>query len=251
MDNGAVVGMLFLGEHPPGDLGDVALRVIERCSFWRTPERRLDERQGQRRVGGTGTVAVGSCSEPRVEDVASSAAAQAHDLLGHQPGGRVQPLAVGQRAASAPPAAPTPGFVVGDVEQLAFRLWEVKKRDGSGSVSASIRNGYIQLGLNAERYLAKLTAQSEAPDSEAELVDFLANLVPAWKQADPSSGAGIAVAADATGLPGRAFTTMHRHFPALVDAGGIEGCLVGLGSLREFTSFVRTLLWNGLSTATT
>ncbi|MDQ3729501.1 MAG: hypothetical protein M3355_07925 [Actinomycetota bacterium] len=136
-------------------------------------------------------------------------------------------------------------------EQLAFRLWEIKKREGTGSVSTSIRNAYIQLDLHAERYLAKLTAQSEAPDSDAELVDFLADLVPAWKRADASAGAGVALAADATSLPGRAFTTMHRHFPALVDAGGIEGYLVGLGSLREFTSFVRALLWTGLSTATT
>jgi hypothetical protein len=146
------------------------------------------------------------------------------------------------------------GFVIyrmHPAEQLAFRLWEVKKRDGSGSVSASIRNAYVQLDRNAERYLAKLTGQSEVPEADAELVQFLGDLVPAWKRADPSAGAGVAVAADASGLPGRAFTTMHKHFPALVAAGGIEGCLVGLGSLREFTSFVRTLLWNGLSTTTT
>jgi hypothetical protein len=52
-------------------------------------------------------------------------------------------------------------------------------------------------------------------------------------------------------LPTKAFTTMHKRFPALVAAGGIEGCLVGLGSLREFALYVRTLLWSGLSAATT
>jgi hypothetical protein len=145
------------------------------------------------------------------------------------------------------------GFVIYRMhpgQQLAFRLWEIKKREGSGSISTSIRNAYHQLDLNAERYLAKLTGQSEVPDTDRELVALLAELVPAWKRADPSAGAGVAVAADATNLPDRAFTTMHKHFPRLVGAGGIEGCLVGLGSLREFTSYVKTLLWNGLSTTT-
>jgi hypothetical protein len=145
------------------------------------------------------------------------------------------------------------GFVIyrmDPAKQLAFRLWEIKKRHGSGPISTTIRNAYQQLDTNAERYLAKLTAQSEVPDHDPELVALLADLVPAWKRADPSAGAGVAVATDAAALPGRAFTTMHKHFPDLVAAGGIEGCLVGLGSLREFSLFVRTLLWNGLSTAT-
>lgn len=134
---------------------------------------------------------------------------------------------------------------------LAFRLWEIKKRDGSGSVSSSIRNAYAQLDANAERYLAKITGQSEAPDMDDDMLDLLADLVPAWKRADPSAGAGVAVAANAANLPTTAFTTMHKHFPALVTAGGIEGCLLGLGSLREFALYVRTLLWSGLSAATT
>lgn len=146
------------------------------------------------------------------------------------------------------------GFVVyrrAAQADLAFRLWEIKKRDGSGSISTSIRKAYEQLDLNAERYLAKITGQSEVPDTDPELLDLFADLVPAWKRADPSAGAGVAVAANAAGLPSRAFSTMHEHFPTLVVAGCIEGCLVGLGSLPEFALYVRTLLWSGLSIATT
>jgi hypothetical protein len=134
---------------------------------------------------------------------------------------------------------------------LAFRLWEIKKRDGSGSVAGTIGNAYTQLNANAERYLAKITGQSEAPNTEADLLDLLADLVPAWKRADASAGAGVAVAANASGLPTTAFTTMHKRFPALVTVGGIEGCLVGLGSLHRFALHVRTLLWSGLSVTTT
>lgn len=134
---------------------------------------------------------------------------------------------------------------------LAFRLWEIKKRDGSGTVTASIGNAYNQLDANAERYLAKITGQSEVPGMAPDMLKLLADLVPAWKRADPSAGAGVAVAANASHLPTKAFTTMHKHFPALVAAGGIEGCLLGLGSLREFALYVRRLLWSGLSAATT
>lgn len=146
------------------------------------------------------------------------------------------------------------GFIIyrtGSDDRLIFRLWEIKKRSGSGSVSSSIRRGYVQLDFHAERYLAKLTGQSEVDGSNPELASLFAELVPAWKRADPAAGAGVALVADAGGLPERAFTTMHNHFPRLVAAGGIEGCLLGIGSLREFSLYVRTLLWNGLSTVTT
>jgi hypothetical protein len=133
---------------------------------------------------------------------------------------------------------------------LAFRLWEIKKRDGSGSVSTTINTAYKQLDLNAERYLAKITGQTEAPGLDPDVLNLLVDLVPAWKRADPCAGAGVAVATNSQGLPRRAFTTMHEHFPTLVAAGGIEGCLIGLGSLRDFALHVRTLLWNGLSAET-
>ena len=132
--------------------------------------------------------------------------------------------------------------------ELAFRLWEIKKRDGDGSVSATIRAAYKQLNANAERYLAKITGQTEAPDLDPDVLDLLAELVPAWKRSDDRAGAGVAVAANAQGLPVRAFTTMHEHFPAFT-AGRIEGCLLGLGSLRDFALHVRKLLWTGLSAA--
>jgi hypothetical protein len=146
------------------------------------------------------------------------------------------------------------GFVIYHVrepDELAFRLWEIKKRDGASSVSRSVGNAYAQLNANAERYLAKLTAQSDVDDGDEAIIALLGELVPAWKRADRSAGAGVAVATDAADLPDRAFTTMHKHFPRLVAAGGIEGCLVGLGSLRDFSIHVRDLLWSGLSIATT
>lgn len=146
------------------------------------------------------------------------------------------------------------GFVVYRLDAraaLAFRLWEIKKRSGSGTVSGTIGNAYGQLNLNAERYLAKITGQSQVPQENTELREFFADLVPAWKRSDEAAGAGVAVAANAEGLPDRAFTTMHKHFPAFVAAGGIEGLLIGLGGLKDFSTHVRTLLWTGLSVATT
>jgi hypothetical protein len=132
---------------------------------------------------------------------------------------------------------------------LAFRLWEIKKRAGPGRVSATIRTAYEQLDKNAERYLAKITGQTEAPGLDPDVLDLLADLVPAWKRADDRAGAGVAVAANAEGLPQRTFRTMHSRFPAFA-AERIEGCLLGLGALAEFAGYVRTLLWNGLSDTT-
>ncbi|HTZ85646.1 MAG TPA: hypothetical protein VMB05_03170 [Solirubrobacteraceae bacterium] len=145
------------------------------------------------------------------------------------------------------------GFVVyrpRGADVLVYRLWEIKKRDGGNGVSGTIGVAYDQLTKNADRYLAKLTAQCDIDESNELLDDLFAELVPIWKRADPAAGVGVAVATDAAGLPTTAFTTMHTHFPRLADAGGIEGCLVGLGSLRDFSLYVRALLWSGLSAAT-
>lgn len=144
------------------------------------------------------------------------------------------------------------GFVVYQdltQQELIFRLWEIKKRDGAGGVAGSIGNAYAQLEKNATRYLAKITGQSQSPDTDPDLLALLADLVPAWKRADTCAGAGVAVAANAQGLPTTAFSTMHTRFP-LITAGGVEGCLVGLGSLLEFATDVRRTMWSGLSTTT-
>lgn len=144
------------------------------------------------------------------------------------------------------------GFVVyqdATREELIFRLWEIKKREGTGGVSGSIGNAYTQLEKNATRYLAKITGQSQSPGTHPDLLALLADLVPAWKRADTCAGAGVAVAANAEGLPTTAFSTMHTRFP-LITAGGVEGCLVGLGSLLEFATEVRRTMWSGLSTTT-
>jgi hypothetical protein len=129
-----------------------------------------------------------------------------------------------------------------------YRIWEIKKREGDGAVSGTISRAYAQLKEHAERYLAKLTALSEVGDDDPLRVPF-AELVPLWKRGDPSAGVGIAVAANAAALPQTAFSTMHDHFPNLAD-GSLEGCLVGLGDFPEFCTYVRRLVWNGLSIPT-
>jgi hypothetical protein len=133
-------------------------------------------------------------------------------------------------------------------DEFIYRLWEIKKREGSGSVSQTISAAYSQLTENAERYLAKLTAASDVADDD--LVDTFAALVPHWKSAHPSAGAGIAVAANAATLPNTAFSTMHDRFPALAPNDCLEGCLIGIGDFAQFALEVRRLLWSGLSITT-
>jgi hypothetical protein len=130
-------------------------------------------------------------------------------------------------------------------DDFIYRLWEIKKREGSGAVSQTISKAYSQLVENAERYLAKLTATSDV--SDGNLTTTFAELVPNWKSAHPSAGAGVAVAANAAALPNTAFSTMHKRFPALAPNDCLEGCLVGVGDFAEFSLDVRRLLWSGLS----
>lgn len=129
-----------------------------------------------------------------------------------------------------------------------YRLWEIKKREGPGSISGTISAAYAQLAANAERYLAKLTAASDVADDD--LARLFADLVPHWKSAHPSAGAGVAVAADAATLPQTAFSTMHKRFPSLAPNDCLEGCLIGIGDFAEFSLTVRRLIWSGLSITT-
>lgn len=133
-------------------------------------------------------------------------------------------------------------------DDFIYRLWEIKKREGTGSVSQTISTAYSQLTDNAERYLAKLTAASDVVDDD--LADVFAELVPHWKSAHTSAGAGVAVAANAAGLPNTAFSTMHERFPALAPNDCLEGCLIGIGDFAQFALEVRRLLWSGLSITT-
>jgi hypothetical protein len=133
-------------------------------------------------------------------------------------------------------------------DRYIYRLWEIKKKEGDGALSGTISTAYSQLKAHAERYLAKLTGASEV-DEDDPLNLPIANLVMNWKAGDSSAGVGIAVAANAATLPQTAFSTMHEHFPDLAE-GCLEGCLIGLGDLAEFCTYVRRLIWNGLSTQT-
>ncbi len=131
--------------------------------------------------------------------------------------------------------------------QLLFRLWEIKKKDGAASVSRTIGVAYAQLTNEADRYLALLASPANVPVGD-ELAPFFGQLVPLWKRGDEKAGVGVAVTTNEA--PTRAFTTMHKKFPAFRDGGRLEGCLVGIGSLLDFTDEVRRLIWTGLSTTT-
>jgi len=142
------------------------------------------------------------------------------------------------------------GFVVyRENGELLFRLWEIKKKDGSASVSRTVGVAYAQLQNEADRYLALMASPSNVPGGD-EVTALFGELVPLWKRADDRAGVGVAVATNEADLPKRAFTTMHKQFPDFAAGSRLEGCLVGIGSLADFANEVRRLVWTGLSTPT-
>lgn len=83
------------------------------------------------------------------------------------------------------------GFVVYAVDgfPLVFRLWELKKQGGSGSVSATVSGAYGQLRAAGDRYLAQLVAMH--CDKEGDLGVLCRMLVDLWIEADSRAGAGV------------------------------------------------------------
>jgi hypothetical protein len=138
------------------------------------------------------------------------------------------------------------GFVVYAVDglPLVFRLWELKKQVGSGSVSATVGGAYGQLRAEGDRYLAQLVAMHA--DKEGDLGVLCGMLVDLWIEADSRAGAGVGVTSSRLPPPARCFTTMGTHFEQFVEPGQLEGMLCAVEDYRALAFDVRRYVWTGL-----
>ncbi|MFJ9448600.1 hypothetical protein ACIRRH_43425 [Kitasatospora sp. NPDC101235] len=128
---------------------------------------------------------------------------------------------------------------------LLFRLWEIKKFTGAGSVSGTISKAADQLKERGLEYLAKLcSAHANEPGDIGELMSQLVEL---WIQADPSGGAGVSVSTNTASLPKRsAFTQVPGYLPDLRHPGQLEGLIVAVGDFTKFADQVKEFLWSAL-----
>lgn len=128
---------------------------------------------------------------------------------------------------------------------LIFRLWEIKKYTGSGSISRVISNACAQLAARGKSYFAKYASLGEQlPDDE--LVNLYGELGERWITAHATAGAGVAVATSESKVPSKAFSQMHRHLPGLNRGAQLEGIVSGIGDFASFAEQVRRFLWTGL-----
>lgn len=126
-----------------------------------------------------------------------------------------------------------------------FRLWEMKKKTGSGgTVSGTVGEAYQQLTKYATKYLAKLTASlSREPGTVGAIGRELVEL---WVNASDRAGVGVSVATDRVPPPARCFSTMGSHFDQFGSPGQLEGLLLTVEDLPQVAATVREYLWTAL-----
>jgi hypothetical protein len=128
---------------------------------------------------------------------------------------------------------------------LIFRLWEVKKSSGTGSISRVVTRACTQLASRGKQYFAKYASQGDR-FADDELVALFGDLGERWISWHASAGAGVAVATSEAATPSRAFSQMHRHLPHLGRGDQLEGLITGIGDFPTFSEQVRDFLWSGL-----
>ncbi|MGW0770287.1 hypothetical protein [Streptomyces sp. NPDC002676] len=128
---------------------------------------------------------------------------------------------------------------------LIFKLWEIKKFTGGGSVSGTITSAATQLAQRGDEYVAKISwANSALPGDLGLLMSELTEL---WMRADPRGGAGVSVSTNTASTPKRsAFSQVPTYLPNLVHPGQLRGLIVAVEDFSAFASQVRGYLWSAL-----
>jgi hypothetical protein len=128
---------------------------------------------------------------------------------------------------------------------LAFRLWELKKHVGTDPVDRSVRTAYDQLNANALRYLARYVTVRQH-DAASDIADFFIRMAESWVRSDEEAAIGVSVAISDVSIPAACFTTLHEHFPRLLEPPRCKGILIATRDFRRFSSVVQEELWKGL-----
>lgn len=138
------------------------------------------------------------------------------------------------------------GFVVYTLAglPLVFRLWELKKQVGSGTVSSTISGAYGQLQGQGERYLAQLVSVHSG--KRGDLGDLCGQLVDLWVEAHDRAGVGVGVTSATLPPPKKAFSTMGRQFREFTQPGQLEGMLCAVQDYHDLALAVRRYVWTAL-----
>lgn len=149
-----------------------------------------------------------------------------------------------------PDLAPTDhggdGFVVHRrLTGVGYRLWEIKKYTGAGTVRATVRKACKQLNDNATEYLARqIPAGQYHPDDEIR--DLIVHSMERWYDGAPEASAGVAVASANERSASERFKDMDTHFDTLSDPTQLRGLVAEFTDFSDFARRVQQELWKGL-----
>lgn len=131
--------------------------------------------------------------------------------------------------------------------QLVFRLWEIKKHQAKGYVSATINRASGQLVDRGAEYLAKLAAPATATEDD-ELGTFYDSIVELWFDRSDRVGVGVSIGTSDNFAPKRstAFRSLRTKFPEFISPAQTEGIVVAVPDFPGFAERVRDIVWSGL-----
>jgi hypothetical protein len=126
-----------------------------------------------------------------------------------------------------------------------FRLWEIKKFTGAGSINGTITTAYIQLQTRALRYLVRYSVMGQHSPNQ-EVVKLCAGLVDHWITGSAQAAAGVGVAASIKAIPKSCFAKFGKAFPLLTKPRRLRGFVAGTADFSGFAVAVRDYIWKGL-----
>ena len=129
--------------------------------------------------------------------------------------------------------------------ELAFCLWEIKKRTGSGAVTQTINGAAVQLKARAESYLARYTCTAEHT-GRTDLEDLYARLSEHWRNASHQASAGISASTSKSLARKRSFAGLPKHLSQFTVPRRLFGQLTTVADFSAFAREVQRIVWTGL-----
>ena len=128
---------------------------------------------------------------------------------------------------------------------LRFRLWEIKKYTGGGTVRATVQRASRQLDKNALGYLARQIPAGQY-HNDADVRDLIVRGPEHWLNGATEAGVGVAVTSASEACADERFEKLDSYFGGLTDPDQIRGMATGVLDFVDLARRVQQELWSGL-----